>query len=73
MKIDTLCFVTSQTFEKFKNIEKKKHTKELLLEDILHHLGWLKVKTQQNDGKFTISTGDRRISEPSTLSLLNES
>lgn len=23
MKIDTLCFVTSQTFEKFKNIEKK--------------------------------------------------
>ena len=34
----------------------------LLMEEIMHHMS----KTLQNNARFSISTGERRISEPST-------
>jgi len=37
----------------------------LLMEEILHHPGMYKPLSI-NNGRFSISTGDRRISEPST-------
>ena len=41
------------------------HDPILLMEEILHHLGW--CYNPVNNGISTISTGDRRISEPSTV------
>ena len=46
-------------------------TQVILLEDILHHM--FSMKTYENNGIFTISTGDRRISEPSTILIKHHS
>ena len=49
----------------------QKITDILLMEEILHHLGYI-YKTHIYNATFTMSTSDLRISEPSTISTTNQ-